>query len=138
MRFPLFLDVTQRRLVVTDVSGQAICPIFKNQAAKEDDSNNVFPKRRYVTTKPCCKTFQKSEDLIIQISEILKIQRTRCFLCYSQYGVRITDPITLKLEVRVSTSSRNTLLLDTFSHHSSLYQFMYLNFSRLQLIMNDT
>jgi hypothetical protein len=112
-------------------------PTFKNQAAKKEESNNV-PKRRYLTTNPCCKTFQKSEDLITENSEILKIEITRCFLYYSQYGVRITDPITLKLEVRVSTSSRNTLSLNTFSHHSSLYQLMYLSFSRLQLIMNDT
>jgi hypothetical protein len=28
MRFSLFWDATQRRLVVTDVSGQPICPIY--------------------------------------------------------------------------------------------------------------
>jgi hypothetical protein len=82
------------------------------------------------------KTSQKSEDLIVEILEILKIQRARCFLSYSLYGLHITDPITLRLEVRVSTSSTNTQLLDTFSHYSSLYQLMYLNFSRLQIIMN--
>ena len=31
MRSSLFLDVKQRRLVVTDVSGQPVCPIFKDQ-----------------------------------------------------------------------------------------------------------
>ena len=31
MKYSLFWDVTQRRLVVTDVSGQPIRPIFKGQ-----------------------------------------------------------------------------------------------------------
>ena len=36
MRYSLFLDVTQRKLVVTDVSEQPICPIFKGQAVREE------------------------------------------------------------------------------------------------------
>jgi hypothetical protein len=32
----LFWDVTQRRMVVTDVSIQHICPIFKVKAVQED------------------------------------------------------------------------------------------------------
>jgi hypothetical protein len=31
-----FLDVTQRTLVVTDVSGQTVCLIFKGQTLEED------------------------------------------------------------------------------------------------------
>jgi uncharacterized protein YukE len=32
MRSQLFWDVTQRRLVIADVSGQPICPTFEGQA----------------------------------------------------------------------------------------------------------
>ena len=32
----LFWDVTQRRMVVTDVTGQHIGPIFKGKAVQED------------------------------------------------------------------------------------------------------
>jgi len=35
LRSSLFRDVTQRILVFTDVSGQHIGPIFKDQAAQE-------------------------------------------------------------------------------------------------------
>jgi hypothetical protein len=34
MRNSLFSDVTQRKLVVIDVSAQPICPIFKGQAVR--------------------------------------------------------------------------------------------------------
>jgi hypothetical protein len=37
LRSSRFCDVTQRRLVVTDVSGQPIGPILKGQAVQEDD-----------------------------------------------------------------------------------------------------
>jgi len=36
MRPSRFLDLTQRRLVVEDVSGQPIGPIFKAQAVEEE------------------------------------------------------------------------------------------------------
>ena len=36
LRFSLFWDVTQRRLVITDVSGQSLCPVFKGQAIHEE------------------------------------------------------------------------------------------------------
>jgi hypothetical protein len=36
MRSSLFWDVTQRRLIVADVSGQPIGPIFNGQAVQED------------------------------------------------------------------------------------------------------
>jgi hypothetical protein len=36
MRSSLFLEITQRKLVVTDVSGQGIGPIYKGQAVQED------------------------------------------------------------------------------------------------------
>ena len=36
MRSSLVLDVRQRRLVRTDVSGQHVGPIFKGQAVQED------------------------------------------------------------------------------------------------------
>jgi hypothetical protein len=39
MRSSLFWDVTRRRLVVTDVSGQPIDPIFKAQAVFLDCLN---------------------------------------------------------------------------------------------------
>jgi hypothetical protein len=35
-RFSLFWDVTQRRLVVTDVSGQPIGPIFERHSVQEE------------------------------------------------------------------------------------------------------
>ena len=37
MRSSLFWDVIQRRLIVADVSGQHIGPIFNGQAVKEDE-----------------------------------------------------------------------------------------------------
>jgi hypothetical protein len=42
MRHSLFRDVTQRRLVVTDVSVQPIGPIFKGQAIQEEYTIPVF------------------------------------------------------------------------------------------------
>jgi hypothetical protein len=52
----LFLDVTQRRLVVTDVSGQPIGPSFKGQAVKgavQGELELLEPRRwdRYVVPK---------------------------------------------------------------------------------------
>jgi hypothetical protein len=35
LRFSPFWDVTQRKLVVTDISGQPIGPVFKGQTAQE-------------------------------------------------------------------------------------------------------
>ena len=35
MKYSLFWDVTQRRLVVIDVSGQSVGPIFKGQAVQD-------------------------------------------------------------------------------------------------------
>jgi len=40
--FSLFWDVTQGRLIVTDVLEQTIAPIFKGQAVKEETSLTVM------------------------------------------------------------------------------------------------
>jgi hypothetical protein len=42
MRHLLFRDVTQHRLVITDVSVQPIGPIFKGQAVREEYTLPVF------------------------------------------------------------------------------------------------
>jgi hypothetical protein len=39
MRLSFFWDVTQHILVITDVSGQPIFPIFKGQVVEEDGLN---------------------------------------------------------------------------------------------------
>jgi len=68
VRSSLFLDLTQRRLVVTDVSGQPIGRSCKGQAVQGElelfelwrwDRYDV-PKR--LTTNLRCVTSQKSED----------------------------------------------------------------------------
>jgi hypothetical protein len=68
----LFLDVTQRRLVVTDVSGQLIVPTSKGQAV-----GNLLLKMRpndrpktSVTTNLRFETSQKSENLIYTAAEV--------------------------------------------------------------------
>jgi hypothetical protein len=43
MRLSLFWDVTQRKLVLTDVSEQPIGPIFKGQAVEEYPSRSGWP-----------------------------------------------------------------------------------------------
>jgi hypothetical protein len=42
MRSWLFWDVTQCILIVTDVSGQAVGPIFKGQAILEDGNDTFY------------------------------------------------------------------------------------------------
>jgi hypothetical protein len=37
MRSSLFWDVTQHKLVVTDVSGQPVGPVFRGQVVQEPD-----------------------------------------------------------------------------------------------------
>jgi hypothetical protein len=51
LRSSLFLDVTLRRLVVTDVSGQPINPIFKGQAFQHDCPNQAKPSQGKVLTE---------------------------------------------------------------------------------------
>jgi len=58
IRSSLFWHVTQRRLVVTDVSGQPIGPIFNGQAVR-----TTGPETSLITSLRCLTT-QKSEVLI--------------------------------------------------------------------------
>jgi len=46
MRSGPFWDVTRHILVFSDVSGQLIGPIIKDQRAQEDGKDRVVPKRR--------------------------------------------------------------------------------------------
>jgi hypothetical protein len=57
MRFSLFWDVTQRLLVVTDVSGQSIGPMFVG-----------CPETSPATNRRCV-TSQRSEDIIYTAAE---------------------------------------------------------------------
>ena len=72
-RSPLFCDVMQGRLVVTDVSGQPVGAIFKGQAAfldcltLEDGAGMLF--RNVGSYQSVCVTFQKSEDVIYTAEE---------------------------------------------------------------------
>ena len=56
MSSSLVWGVTQRRLVVTDVSGQPTGPILKDQAVQEDCLT--------LQDRTGCVTSQKSEELI--------------------------------------------------------------------------
>ena len=62
-------DVTQHRLVVTEILGRPIGPIFKAPAVvglldpRRWDQSGVL-KCKSVTTNLCCITSQKREDLI--------------------------------------------------------------------------
>jgi hypothetical protein len=54
MRSSLFWDITQSRLVVTDISGQHIDPILKGQAVQEETASllkveTIFPPETSVT-----------------------------------------------------------------------------------------
>jgi hypothetical protein len=75
----LFWDVESRWLVVTDVSGQCIGPIFKpmNNFLLDfltiEDGTGGVPKRRYQTTNQDCATSQKSEDLNYTAEETLNL-----------------------------------------------------------------
>jgi hypothetical protein len=73
MCFTLFWDVTQRRLVVTDVSGQAIGPIFEDRDQEEflldcltleDGTDSLSQNVGDITTNLRCVTSQKSVDLV--------------------------------------------------------------------------
>ena len=48
MRSSLFCDIAQGRLVVTDVSGQPIGPIFDGPAVQEVRSSGMLTQRRLV------------------------------------------------------------------------------------------
>jgi hypothetical protein len=68
-------DVTQRRLLLTDVSGRSINPIFKEQAVQEEWTAwhltmgpIDFPETS-VTTNLRCVTSQSGEDLIYTAAE---------------------------------------------------------------------
>jgi hypothetical protein len=64
----LFLDVTQRWMVVADVSGQTIGPIFKGQAV-QDGTERSYWNVGSLTTKQRRVTSQKSEHLIYTAAE---------------------------------------------------------------------
>jgi hypothetical protein len=58
------VDVTQRRLVFTDVPGQPAGHIFKGQGGGPTGCPETS-----VNTKLCCVTPKKSEDLIYAAAE---------------------------------------------------------------------
>ena len=74
MRSSVFWDVTKRRLIVTDVSGQTIGPIFTVkqtvflQLLALEDKPDEFPKNS-VSTRLNCITSQKSKGLIDTAAE---------------------------------------------------------------------
>ena len=73
MRSSLFWDVTQCRLVVTNVSGQLTAPIFKGQAVKDHGKMGpISCPETSVTTNLHCVTSQKSEDVICNRGGSLK------------------------------------------------------------------
>jgi hypothetical protein len=66
MRSSLIWDVTQRRVIFTDVSGKPIGPIFKGKAVQEDwplKMGTIGYPETSVTTNLGCVTSQESEDL---------------------------------------------------------------------------
>ena len=69
MSSSLFRDITQHRLVVTDVSGQPIGPIFNGKAVQEEI--------RQLTTNVRCVTSQKSYGLIYKILRPISFDTTR-------------------------------------------------------------
>ena len=83
----LFWDVTQLRMIVTDISGQPTGPIFKGQALHE------VPKRRYLTTNQRCVTSRKNEGLK-RLADAIQVSR--------KYGIHSAA------EHRVSVRSRMT------------------------------
>jgi hypothetical protein len=72
----ILLGCYNRRLILTDVSGQHICPIFKRQAVQEESKVQqsywtawtlnmgqiAYPETSVTTNTPCV-TSKKSEDL---------------------------------------------------------------------------
>jgi hypothetical protein len=68
-RFSLFWNFTPRRLVVTQVPGTPIGPIFKGQADLALEVRQVAPKRRQLTTNLCFVNSEKKDDLIYTSAE---------------------------------------------------------------------
>jgi hypothetical protein len=73
MSSSVFRDVTQRRLVVTDVAGQPIGPILKDQAVQDDCSTLQYATDRLYrhvgNYNLRCVTSQKTEELIYSTAE---------------------------------------------------------------------